>query len=109
MIEWLWAQVLLLMQDPQVRAGVAGLVAGIGMTEAVAHCLNPAMAAYRAERIIRLLAFGIAICTTFALYTTREGLAWGGAIGVIAPLVHHFGARALYARWPALEPKALKP
>lgn len=109
MIEWLWAQILLVMQDTQVRAGVAGLLAGIGMTEAVAHCLNPAMPSWRAERVIRLLAFGITICTTFALYATREGLAWGAALGIVAPVIHHFGTRALYARWPGLEPKALKP
>lgn len=107
--QWIWSQILLVMQDAQVRAIVAGLSIGMAGTEAVAHMLSPAMEAWRADRLVRLIVFGIACCASFALMPTLHGFVWAATAGLAAPTVYSFATRAAYARWPALEPRALKP
>jgi hypothetical protein len=107
--QWAWAQVLLIMQDAQMRAIVAGMCVGMAATEAVAHMLPPAMEAWRADRLVRLVVLGVAMCSSFALMPTLHGFVWAFFAGLAAPTVYSFATRCVYARWPALEPKALKP
>lgn len=108
-VQWVWAQILLLMLDPQIRAVVAGLAVGGAATEAIAHMLPPDMSAWRADRLVRLIVFGWACCCSFALMQTLHGLVWAMFAGLAAPTLYSLSTRCLYARWPALEPKALKP
>ena len=97
------------MLEPQVRAVIAGLAVGMAGTEAIAHMLSPAMEAWRADREVRLLVFGIACISAFALNTTLHGFIWAVFAGLAAPTIYSFATRLIYARCPALEPKALKP
>lgn len=109
LVQWVWAQVLLLMQEPQAQAIVAGFLASIGATEITAHMMDPAMQPWQADRYVRLLSFGIATCISFAMVTTRQGLALAIMTGLSAPTLYSLGTRAVYAKWPALKPPALQP
>lgn len=108
MIEWLYSQFLLAMQQDQVRAIVAGLAVGIAATESLAHMLPRDMEPYAADRLVRLIVFGVALCSAFSLAPTTRGFIWALFVGLSAPTLYSLGTRALYARWPALQPKALQ-
>lgn len=108
MIEWAWTQFLLIWQDPQVRGVAAGLLIGIFAAESIAHMLPPSMEAAKADRLTRLLVFGLATVMAFLLVPSRHGLVWAVMTGVASPTLHQLGTRFIYSRWPWAEPKALK-
>lgn len=109
MLEWTWTQLQALWQYPEFQAVVVGFLLGVSLTEAVAHFLPPQMNAWEAERVVRLIAFGVATIGGFSLDPTMLGLMLAVVNGLVTPTAHHFGKRWLYGRWPQLEPKALKP
>lgn len=108
-LQWAYLQFVQAMLDEQVRAVIAGLAVGMAGTEATAHMLPPHMDAWRAGRIVRLLVFGGACICSFALNQTLHGFVWAVFAGLAAPTLYTLGTRCLYARWPALEPRAIKP
>lgn len=87
---------------------MVGMLVGLAATEAIAHMLPPSMPAWEADRMIRLLVLGIAMCSSFALQPTVLGLVLALFSGLAAPTVYQFGTRWLYDKWPSLRPKALR-
>lgn len=97
-----------LLHDPQIAAVVASLLVGMAATEAVAHALPPTMEAWKADRLVRLIVFGLSMCCAFSLVPTLHGFVWSLFAGLAAPTLYSLGSRALYAWRPELKPGALQ-
>lgn len=108
MLETVWGEFLRHLPPGQLFAIMVGLLVGLAATEAIAHMLPPKMPAWEADRMTRLLVFGIAMCCSFALQPTVLGLVMALFVGLAAPTVHQFGTRWLYSKFPNLQPKALQ-
>lgn len=104
-----WGVVLQLFANQEARAVLVALGVGGFGTEFLAHTLPHDMEAWQADRVVRLICLGLAWITAFAMVTTVTGFFVGLFAGLAAPTLYSFATRAIYARWPALEPKALKP
>lgn len=104
-----WAVIKELFQSEQSRAVALSLGVGGFLTEFVSRFLKPDMDHWQADRLVRLISLGIAWCTGFAAVPTVNGFLYGLLSGLAAPTVYSFVSRAIYARYPALKPEALKP
>ena len=108
MIEWAWDEFLRHMPPGQLFAIMVGMLVGLAATEAIAHMLPRKMDAGDADRIMRLLVLGIAMCCAFALQPTVLGFVMALFDGLAAPTVYQFATRWLYSKFPVLQPKALQ-
>ena len=107
--QWAWGAFLETLHHEQVRAVFAGLLIGMALTETLARFLPAEWDPRRADRIVRLVVFGASMCSSFQMIPTATGFVYAAFSGLAAPTLYSFGTRAIYARWPALKPEALKP
>lgn len=101
--EWLWS----ILQGTHASAAAIGVLIGVALSEALAHVLPPGMNAYAADRITRLVCFGVSLTSTFALDATLQGFFLALLAGLAGPTLHGLILRYVNARWPNLTPKAL--
>jgi len=104
-----WGVVRQLFASEETRAVLIALGVGGFGTEFLAHTLPHNMDAWQADRVVRLTCLGLAWITAFGLVPTVTGFFVGLFAGLAAPTLYSFATRAIYAKWPAIEPKALKP
>lgn len=107
--DWLVIQLRALAANVHGFASLVGIAIGIALAETITHFLPPKMDAYAADRIARLLCFGVSAIATFAMDTSVAGFCLALLTGLAGPSLHQFGTRWLYARFPSLQPKALIP
>lgn len=108
-LTWAWGVIVQIVQDEQAKAVLIALGVGGFGTEFLAHMLPRNMDPWQADRVVRLISLGLAWTTAFAIVTTPVGFFVGLFAGLAAPTLYSFATRAIYARWPALKPEALKP
>jgi len=107
MLKWGWLQLIELFRLNEVLAASAALWLGIALTDTIARLLPPKMDAYYAQRLTRLIVFGVSTTAAFALNPTRLGFVLAMMVGAAAPGLQILLMRALYARFPAMKPQAL--
>lgn len=107
--KWLWGVLEAAFAHAPILAGVLGSVLGMALSEFIAQYMPPTMNADYAKRVVRLLVLGITACLTFWLFPTLVGLFIALITGMVSPWMRELLVRAIYARWPKLEPPALVP
>lgn len=93
---------------PEFGPLLLGMLVGIALTEVVVRCLPHGMSTWDAERITRLVVFGVATCVTFSQLPTLRGFVLALLAGLSSPTLHTFASRWTYAKWPTLKPPALR-
>lgn len=107
--DWIVVQIRALLASTHGFACIVGIAIGVALAETITHFLPPAMSAYAADRVGRLICFGVSAIATFAMDTSVAGFCLALLTGLAGPSLHQFGTRWLYARFPSLQPKALIP
>lgn len=106
-LDWAYLKLEAIFAGVHAFAALMGVLVGVALTEAMAHALPPSMPAYNADRLTRLVCFGVSSITTLALDTTVRGAVLALLAGLAGPTLHGFLLRYVNARWPALTPPAL--
>lgn len=107
--KWIWLQAMAMFAILEIRAGFAGLVLGIAMTDFLPRMMPARLDADLARRMTRLLVFGFASGATFWLDPTPLGLILAFTVGASASSVQAIMMRVVYARWPSIKPMSLTP
>lgn len=93
---------------PDVRAVLVALVISWNGTQLVKSCPSlTRLPDIRRRAFTRLIAFALGAMPAMALWpgTPTERLSIALAVGLAAPAIYAYGARALYHYFPWLEPK----
>jgi hypothetical protein len=106
--DWIFTRLQAALAHDQVLAAVLALHMGIFAAETIMRMIPADYSTYRAQRLLRLLSGGGAVITGFALQTTTQGFIVACVCALAAPTLHDLGFGWVYARWPALKPKALR-
>jgi hypothetical protein len=104
-----WDRLAIAMQHPAFHAVVLALLIGLAATELLAHLLPESMPAQYAERLLRIVVLVGVMVIGYRLQPSVLGAGWSFFAGAAAPSIHQHLQAYAYARWPALQPKALRP
>jgi hypothetical protein len=109
MLDFLAVQIRTILANTHGAASLMGLAAGVFLSAALPYLLPQKMDPYLAERTSRLSCFGLSACINFSQDPSAVGFCLAIITGLAGPTIWQFVTRWLYARYPSIEPKALKP
>lgn len=103
-----WDRLADAFQHPAFHAAVLACLAGIALTEMLAHLTPRQMKKSTAEKLMRVTVLGIVTWGGYYLHQTTIGAGWAFFAGCFAPSAHHHLQSWAYAKWPSIKPKALR-
>lgn len=108
MLDWIWTHLALALGNEAIRVGIIGLTMGIAWCDFVPRMLPSNLDAGYAQRLTRLIVFGIVLTASFFLNPTPLGLVIALTAAAGAPAVQVLLLRAIYVKWPGMMPKSLQ-
>ena len=106
--DWIFVKLSAALQHDVTFAAIVALVLGVFVSESVVRVIPADYSTFRAQRLLRLIAGGTALCAGFALQPTAQGFLIAMVCGLAGPTMHDLAFGWLYARWPSLKPPVLK-
>ena len=103
-----WTRLADALQHPTFHAAFLALLVGIALAEWLAHMLPSRLQAQIAERIVRVCVLLLVTGGAYKLHPTTIGAGWALFAGLASVSIHHHLQSWAYAKWPSLQPKALR-
>jgi hypothetical protein len=107
-IEWTFQFLGRALEQPELAAIVAGMLAGMAMTYFVQRLLPWQMAVSRAELIGRIVTALTTLGIALIVHFTARTFAFALTPALLAPLLYESAGAVLYHRWPWLKPHVLR-
>lgn len=106
--DWITIKLQAALAHEGAFAAIVALTLGVFVSESIIRIIPADYSTFRAQRLLRLIAGGTALCAGFALQPSARGFLIAMVCGLAGPTVHDLAFGWLYARWPSLKPPVLK-